>query len=187
VNWAIPKTANANEDGSVPVDSDGRPAAWCVYCSNEGVCMLEGSTTIGDTEYSRGSAPCPWCDQGQLRYAEWTAPSGTHKGADKAGGKHVTHHRRFEPASEFTMYDVAATEPEARSEVFRPTPEWCRERVEAGCSRAGVMAIVPRRCWPSEWTGSGDAVEGLRDTNEVARKRRLALEAKNQAEREGSP
>lgn len=193
MNMAITKTANANDDGLVPVDGQGRPTVWCEYCGNEGVVMLEGSETVGGVEYSRGSAPCPWCDQGQMRYEEWTAPTAVQKATDRSGAKHVNHHRRLSVASDFTMYDVAATGPEPRRAAasFQPTPEWCREREAAGCSRGGIWLALGRHrktAWPPEWGGPGQAGV-LDDDASIAEKRRLAIDAKNQAEREqeGSP
>jgi hypothetical protein len=192
--FATAKVPNAQDDGSVPVDEHSQPTAWCEHCANEGVCMLEGSTIIGGVTYSRGSAPCPWCMQGQLRYEEWSSPTAIKRGTDKQGGKHVTHHRRFEPASDFTMFDVLATaRPQQRSDRFTPTASWLIEREAAGCPRGALMAITPRSVWPAEWRGSapeplvGDL--GRSDAAEIRRKRQLAIEAKNQAEREqeGSP
>lgn len=189
MNMAIRKTHNAADDGSIPIDDHGRPTAWCEWCGNEGVVMLEGSDMVGGVEYSRGSAPCPWCDQGELRYVEWTAPSGLHKGTDKQGGKHVHHHRRIPAASEFTMYDVAETAPEPkRTDSFTPTAEWCREREAAGCSRGGIwvaLGIHRKTAWPPEWSGP-NSKNDLDDDASIAEKRRIALEAKNAAERESA-
>jgi hypothetical protein len=192
--FATAKTANADPDGAVPVDDQGRPKSWCDYCANDGVVMLEGSTRIDGVEYSRGSAPCPWCKQGELRFAEWSAPTAVKKGTDRQGGKHVNHHRRLEPASEFTMYDVlpSGREPRGR-ERFTPTPEWLLEREAAGIPRGALMAITPRATWPTEWqAGRREAVVGdlgLAEQEEIRRKRALALQAKNEAEQEqeGSP
>jgi hypothetical protein len=210
VSFAIAKTQNALDDGTVPVDKHGRPAVWCDHCGNEGVVILEGTVTIDGQTYSRGAAPCLWCDQGALRYAAWTAPNAIQKGTDHSGGKHTNHHRQLHQVeSEYTMFDVLATGVEPRrGDVFRPTPEWCRERLKAGCTQRGLMAIVPRQAWPAEWASeflaipkkSGDeakcgpdrisadrtAIESIAvDAGEVARKRQLAVEAKNEAERMG--
>lgn len=194
MNMFTSKTANAEDDGSVAVDEHGQPVEWCGYCCNDGVVMLEGSTIVAGVQYSRGSAPCPWCMQGQLRYEEWSSPTAIQKGTDRQGGKHVTHHRRLEPASGFTMFDVIETprEPGGRN-VFTPTPEWLLEREAAGIPRGALQAITRRSSWPAAWRADhADPVVGdlgLAEQEEIRRKQALALKAKNEAEREqeGSP
>jgi hypothetical protein len=188
------KTRNANPDGSVPLDKHGQPAEWCGYCCNEGVVMLEGSTIVGGVTYSRGSAPCPWCMQGELRYAQWSSDTAEKRGTDRQGGKHVTHHRRLDPASGFTMFDVLDTPREPRGrDVFTPNPGWLLEREAAGIPRGALQAITPRNSWPPAWRSDhADQVVGdlgLAEQEEIRRKRALALKAKNEAEREqeGSP
>lgn len=176
--FGVTKTANATADGSVPLDEHGHPAEWCGYCSNSGVAMLEGTDHVDGVEYSRGSAPCPWCKQGELRYAEWTSDTGIRKGTDRQGGKHVSHHRRFEPRSDFTMYDVLETMPEPRrGGRFVPTREWLDEQRAAGVPR-GALALLP---------GGRALLPPIDDDAAVTEKRRRALEAKNHAEQEGSP
>jgi hypothetical protein len=190
MSFAVTKTQNALEDGSVPVDDRGRPKAWCEWCSNSGLCMLEGDLTIDGASYSRGTAPCKWCLQGELRYTEWTAATGIRKGTDRQGGKHIGHHRRLEPETEFTMYDVLATQPDPRgAERFVPTVEWCRQRERDGCNRGGLWVALGRHraaAWPPEWPAPGrELIEGIPDDASEAEKRRIAVEAKNEAERMG--
>lgn len=70
-------------------------AEYCEACGNSGWVSLLGWVTIGRQQYSRGSAPCKWCDQGGMRYAAAIAPSG-----DRPG------HKRWQPESDFTIEDV---------------------------------------------------------------------------------
>jgi hypothetical protein len=182
VSFAITKTRNADTDGTVP---DG---AWCEWCGNEGVCILLGTTTIDGITYSRGSAPCLWCDQGTLRAAEWSSPSGQRKGTDRHGKGHVNHHRRLEPESAYSMYDVEPTGPEPRrGDRFTPTADWCRQREQDGCSRGGLwiaLGIHRANAWPPEWPEPRRAlVERVDIDATIAAKQALALQAKNEAER----
>lgn len=194
-DFTTTKVPNADSDGRVPLDEHGQPRHWCGHCGNEGVVMLEGSTIVGGVEYSRGSAPCPWCLQGALRYDGWTSPTATTKGQDRQGGKHVNHHRQLDPASGFTMFDVAETGREPRrADRFVPSAEWCRERAAAGCSRGSLWVALGHHrqtAWPPEWAAPGHAAittDAPSEADEIRRKRELALRAKNQAEHEeGSP
>lgn len=150
------KVHNANPDGSIPRDNHGRPKAWCRACCNEGVVMLEGTIQDGGHAYTRGSAPCKWCDQGALRAAEWQAKSGLRR-ADLPGHreKHVHYHKRLEIAYEFTEDDVLMTEEEPRrKDAFVPHARWLLEREAAGCNRLVLMRMAPRNAWPSEWAGT---------------------------------
>lgn len=147
------KVHNANPDGSVPRDNHGRTKAWCTKCCNEGVAMLEGATHIGGTTYTRGSAPCKWCDQGVLRAAEWQGASGVRKRQLPGHReKHVTYHRRVDIASDYTTKDVlATTEEPRRKDAFVPYAAWLLEREAAGCNRLVLMRMAPQRAWPAEW------------------------------------
>lgn len=142
------KVRNANADGSVP------RGAWCSWCGNSGVAMLEGSVTVGTIEYSRGSTPCKFCDQGELVFAGWTSTSGQRKGRDAGGRVHVAYHRQLLVATDYTLHDVELTgiEPK-RSDRFVPDTEFLREREAAGVNRGALQAMFPRRLWPAEWTG----------------------------------
>lgn len=151
----------------------GRPLEECAACI-DGWVELAGSTTIGGVTYTRGWAPCKWCELGAKRFLH----------AVESGQK------RWQPESDFTGTDIEPHgEPVGRK--FVPNPEWLLEREAAGIPRAALQAITPRSVWPEAWRGSpagpllgslGDA-----DTTEIRRRRELALQAKNQAEQEGSP
>lgn len=41
----------------------------CPYCADEGWCLLIGTIKVHGYEYSRGSAPCKWCEIGLKRWA----------------------------------------------------------------------------------------------------------------------
>lgn len=142
------KVQNATDDGGVP------RGAWCPWCGNSGVVMLEGAMQVATTEYSRGSAPCKWCDQGQLRYAEWTSASGQRRTKDATGGAHVTFHQRINARSDYSLHDVELTGVEPRrSERFVPDAAFLAEREAAGVRREAMMAMFPRRIWPAGWSG----------------------------------
>jgi hypothetical protein len=67
----------------------------CTICI-DGWCELAGTETFNGHEYSRGWAPCKWCELGLKRFMRATNPP-----IDKHD-----HHHRWEPASRFTRDDV---------------------------------------------------------------------------------
>lgn len=70
--------------------------AWCSMCGNTGWCELAGTTTFLGVTYSRGMAPCRWCQLGAARFVRATSPP-----RDKAD-----HHRQWAPLSRFSSSDV---------------------------------------------------------------------------------
>jgi hypothetical protein len=179
----IERVQNANDDGSVP---DG---VWCGRCCNEGVVMLEGTVQVGGREYSRGSAPCKWCAQGALRHDGWSAPSGAQKGKDNQGRAHTNRHRQVVPAEDYSMFDVYMTAQPGRGEPhFIPDAEFLAAREAAGCSRASLQAMFPRRIWPAHWDQADPRrphlLGGFDRELPPAEAARRAAEALNRANRE---
>jgi hypothetical protein len=70
--------------------------AWCSMCGNTGWVELAGTVRALGVTYSRGMAPCRWCQLGVKRFERATSPP---------RDKH-DHHRRWEPASRFAAGDV---------------------------------------------------------------------------------
>lgn len=69
--------------------------AWCPDCGNSGWVELAGTTTQHGITYSRGMAPCKWCELGRRRYEAATRKST--KGDP---------HRPWRPLEDFTRDDV---------------------------------------------------------------------------------
>lgn len=69
---------------------------WCPACGNTGWVELLGTIRLNGITYSRGSAPCKWCQQGRARYE---------RAIGQPKGKH-DHHRPWRPLERFTAEDV---------------------------------------------------------------------------------
>lgn len=91
-------------DATVPVVKVGNVddhEAWCDMCGNTGWVELVGSVRVFGITYSRGHAPCRWCQVGLARYVRATgAPRDRHD-----------HHRPWTPESHFGAEDVVAYGP----------------------------------------------------------------------------
>lgn len=68
----------------------------CPVCQDDGWVILKGTTQSMGYWYSRGAAPCKWCEQGEIAYL-------------------AIRKNRVKPESNFTIDDV---------EGYDPTVEW---------------------------------------------------------------
>jgi len=79
---------------------------YCAACGNDGWVELAGTVTVGRTIYSRGMAPCKWCEMGDRRFQHHSAP--------RSG------HGRYEPETNFTGSDIVPVGHEHPGRPFRP-------------------------------------------------------------------
>lgn len=154
----------------------GRPLERCAACV-DGWVELAGSETIGGETYTRGWAPCKWCELGVKRYMRATEQTSDRKDP----------HRRWQPESDFDGTDII--EPGTPGPRFRPTAEWLRQREADGIKRGALMLVAPRSSWPPEWTVTQPEtlVGRVGEDETVADKRRQAQLELNRIHQEGSP
>jgi hypothetical protein len=72
----------------------------CPICEDEGMVELKGTVTVHGVTYSRGSTTCKWCEEGARRYVRAISPP---------RGKN-DHHRKWQPAQDYTLEDVGLPE-----------------------------------------------------------------------------
>jgi len=89
----------------------------CHICDDLGWVELKGTTQQYGVTYSRGSAPCKWCEKGERYYERaLAAPKDKHD-----------HHKPWRPESDFTLDDVHL--PEVDDE---PLPKHLAKELIAG-------------------------------------------------------
>lgn len=88
----------------------------CPVCLDDGIVTIKGTITKHGYTYSRGSAPCKWCEAGTASYVKLQA-------------------NRQDPASRFTLHDVEppdggarATAEEARAAIREIAAIWSGKR-----------------------------------------------------------
>ena len=145
---------------------------YCAACGDDGWVELVGTVTIAGTTYSRGMAPCKWCEVGQARYQHALSPP--------------RNGRRWIPESQFDGTDILPVgERPDHVKPFRPDTQFLRDRAAAGCSVASLQAMFPRKLWPSEWAEEAAKPNPLVEDEaaEIAEKveiARVALESDTQ-------
>lgn len=109
----------------------------CSACADTGWVELVGTVKRHGVDYSRGTAPCKWCEQGRNRYA------------------HMVAERQY-PDTNFTLADVVM--PDVDPRPFKPDADFLREMErDFGTPRAVLRMLYPRRIWPSEWPAEAPA------------------------------
>lgn len=74
---------------------------WCDACGNSGWVELAGTTRVHGVTYSRGMAPCKWCELGWNR---WTRAIGQPNGKGD-------HHRPWRPLERFDRTEIIEVGP----------------------------------------------------------------------------
>lgn len=130
----------------------------CTLCI-DGWVELAGTEKRLGVVYSRGRAPCKWCEQGKQRYERMVV-------------------LKEHPDMNYEPRDVVV--PDADPRPFRPNADFLREMErDFKTPRSVLRGLYPRSIWPSEWPDAEPApvLAGIPSTNETAeyeRKKRAA-------------
>lgn len=116
----------------------------CGACDDTGWVELAGTVTVGQTTYTRGMAPCKWCELGVARFM-----------------------RHPDLESDFDADEIVVPDPQGPP--FVPDTAFLREREAAGIPIGALKAMFPRKLWPAEWAHDATEPTMLGDLNEPNR------------------